>query len=140
MLADTGAYFARLDSYRRGDADQFVEYVARATVNCCTAAEDSARGLAVLPSRWREIARPRANSADEALIDALLDTPILNADTAQRITGTSDASTYRALNDLTEAGILEVLSENKRNRIWAAVDVLAALDALSAAIGKRIAI
>ncbi|WP_245718278.1 hypothetical protein [Nocardia miyunensis] len=73
--------------------------------------------------------RPRANSADGLLIESLLGTPIFNADTAQKITGTSDASTYRALNSLTDAG--------KRNRIWAAVDVLAELDALSAAISKR---
>jgi len=33
--------------------------------------------------------------------------------------------------------VLEVLSQNKRNRIWAATDVLAELDALSAAIGRR---
>ena len=67
----------------------------------------------------------------------LLDIPIFNADTAQQITGTTDASTYRALGRLTDAGILEILSESKRNRIWAATDVLTELDALSAAIGKR---
>jgi hypothetical protein len=38
---------------------------------------------------------------------------------------------------LTDLGILEVLSESKRNRIWAATDVLAELDALSASIGRR---
>jgi hypothetical protein len=59
--------------------------------------------------------------------------PRLNADTAQQLTGT----TYAALNGLTDAGVLEVLSQNKRNRIWAATDVLAELDALSAAIGRR---
>ncbi len=99
--------------------------------------QESACALASLPARWRAAARPRANSADEALIEALLDTPILNAETAQRIAGTTDASTYRALGRLTDAGILVVLSESKRNRVWAATDVLAELDALSAAIGKR---
>ncbi|WP_373864827.1 Fic family protein [Nocardia pseudovaccinii] len=137
MLADTGRYFARLTAYRDGRADAFVEYVAVAAIHSSEAAQDSARVLAGLPARWRTIARPRANSADEALIAALLDTPIFNADTAQQITGTTDANAYRALGRLTEAGILEVLSASKRNRIWAAVDVLAELDALSAAIGKR---
>ncbi len=61
----------------------------------------------------------------------------IDADTAQQITGITEPSTYRALNRLTETGILEVLSASKRNRIWAATDVLAELDALSAAIGKR---
>lgn len=137
MLADTGRYFTQLTGYRGGQADDFVEYVAVAAIHSSEAAQDSARALAELPAHWRATARPRANSADEALIAALLGTPILNADTAQRITGTTDASTYRALGSLTEVGVLEVISESKRNRIWAATDVLAELDALSAAIGKR---
>ncbi|MDV7090993.1 hypothetical protein R4369_43715 [Rhodococcus opacus] len=87
-----------------------------------------------LPRRagyWRDIARPRSNFADEKIIDALLGTSIFGADTAQRITGTTDASAYRALGRLTAAGVLEVLSESKRNQIWAATGVLAELDALT---------
>jgi len=118
-------------------ADEFVEYVATATIHTSEAAQDSARALAELPDHWRRTVKPRTNSADEALLAHLLDTPILNADTAQQITGTTDVNAYRALNRLTDAGILEVLSESKRNRIWAATDVFAELDALSAAIGKR---
>ncbi|MFC9433409.1 Fic family protein [Nocardia sp. NPDC057030] len=137
MLADTGRYFAHLGAYRDGQVDTFVEYVGVGALHASEAAQESARALAALPARWRELARPRANSTDETLLAALLDTPIFNADTAQRIAGTTDASTYRALGRLTEAGVLEVLSESKRNRIWAAVDVLAELDALSTAIGKR---
>ncbi|EME55998.1 hypothetical protein G352_22331 [Rhodococcus ruber BKS 20-38] len=81
-----------------------------------------------------------STSADAKIIDALLDTPIFSADTAQQITGTADVSRYRALGRLIAAGVLvlEVFSESKRNRIWAAVDVLAELDALSTTtIGKR---
>lgn len=137
MLADTSRYFRRLDDYRDGDADGFVEYVATATIHASEAAQDSARAIAELPDHWRHTIKPRANSADETLLERLLDTPIFNADTAQWITGTSSVNTYRALNRLTDAGVLEVLSESKRNRIWAAIDVLAELDALSAAIGKR---
>jgi Fic family protein len=137
MLADTGRYFTQLNGYRDGRADEFVEYVAVATIHSCESAQESARALADLPEQWNATAKPRANSADESILAALLDTPIFNADTAQKITGTTEASVYRALGRLTEVGILEVLSENKRNRIWAAADVLAELDALSAAIGKR---
>lgn len=137
MLADPRRYFEHLTRYREGDAYGFVEYVARAAVVSSEAAQDSARALAELPGRWRDLARPRSNSADERIIDALLETPIFSADTVQRITGTTDASTYRALGRLTAAGVLEVLSESRRNQIWAATDVLAELDALSTTIGKR---
>ncbi|MEU1982258.1 Fic family protein [Nocardia sp. NPDC019395] len=137
MLADTSRYFAHLDAYREGRAGQFVEYVARAAIDSSEAAQESARALAELPARWRALARPRANSADEVLIGTLLDKPILNFDGAQKITGTAESSTYKAMARLTEAGVLEVLSASNRNRIWAAPDVLAELDALSASIGKR---
>ncbi|MFE3759492.1 Fic family protein [Nocardia tengchongensis] len=137
MLADTSRYFMHLNRFRDGDVDAFVEYLAVGAIHASEAAQDSAMALADLPRRWRDIARPRANSADETLLATLLETPIFNVDTAQRITGTTSASIYRALGRLTDAGILELLSESRRNRIWAATDVLAELDGLSAAIGRR---
>jgi Fic family protein len=137
MLADTDLYFRQLTDYRRGEAIPLIGYVAHAALHASEAAEESAARLAKLPQRWRDATRPRANSADEALLDRLLDVPIFNADTAQQITGTTDASTYKALNRLTEAGVLELLSSGARNRIWAASDVLAELDTLSATIGRR---
>lgn len=137
MLADTDSYFAQLTAYRGGEVGQFVGYVARGALHASEAAEESAGRLAGLPELWSDIARPRANSADETLLNSLLDVPIFGADTARQITGTTDASTYRALGRLTEAGILEVLSSGTRNRVWAAADVLTELDALSEAIGRR---
>ncbi|MDD4866078.1 MAG: Fic family protein [Mycobacterium sp.] len=137
MLADTGRYFDHLTAYRQGDADGLVGYVAGATVIASEAAEVSAAALAELPERWHAVAAPRANSADEKLIAALLDTPILDATAAIGITGTSEPSTYKALDRLTEAGILEVTSTARRNRIWVAIDVMVELDSLSAAIGRR---
>lgn len=137
MLADTTRYFDELTAYRGGEADRFVGYVAEATIHAAEASEDAARELMKLHHEWRDRARPRANSADARLIDGLLDTPVMDADQAQRITRTSDGSTYAALARLTEAGVLELLSTSKRNQIWAATDVLAELEALSIAIGVR---
>lgn len=137
MLADTRRYFSHLTAYRAGDVDTFVGYLASAAVHASQASEESAMALSELPERWKHRASPRANSADDALITGLLDSPILNADMAQQITGTSDASTYRALGRLVDAGVLELISTSKRNQIWAATDVLAELDALSDAIGRR---
>ncbi|MFD6219023.1 hypothetical protein [Nocardia asteroides] len=56
---------------------------------------------------------------------------------ANRLTATTDSATYRAIERLVDAGILEVVSDSKRNRIWAATDVFAELGALDAAIGRR---
>ena len=137
MLADTRRYFDKLTTYRDGAGDEFVGYVAEATIHACAAAEEAGAALSALPDRWREIACPRANSAESILLEQLLDTPIFDAGDAVAMTGRSEVSTYNALNRLTKAGILDVLSANKRNRIWAARDVLAELDALTAAVGHR---
>lgn len=138
MLADTRRYFDMLTAYRDGGADDFVHYVAEAAIHACAAAEESAAVLCALPDRWCEIAQPRANSAESALIAQLLATPIFDAADAVAMTGRSEVATYNALNRLTEAGVLEVLSASKRNRIWAARAVLAELDALTAAVGRRV--
>ncbi|MFE1594644.1 Fic family protein [Nocardia sp. NPDC058705] len=139
MLADTSRYFAQLAAYRTGAAEEFVVYLALAAVYASEASIDSARALTALPDGWRDRARPRASSADEALLAKLLEHPILTITEAKAITTTSDSATYRALDRLTDAGILEVVSDSKRNRIWAATDILAELGALNAAIGRRTA-
>ncbi|AUN38691.1 Fic family protein [Tsukamurella tyrosinosolvens] len=137
MLADTDTYFATLGAYRRGDAAAFVTYVADAATLACAAADESADQLDQMPAYWRTLANPRSGSSEESIIDALLARPVLDADTAQEITGSSDTATYRALNKLTDAGILEVISESKRDRVWAAVDVMNELELLSDSIGRR---
>lgn len=137
MLTDTDTYFATLGAYRRGDAAAFVTYVADAATLACAAADESADQLEQMPAFWRTLANPRSGSSEESIIDALLARPVLDADTAQEITGSSDTATYRALNKLTNAGILEVISESKRDRVWAAVDVMNELELLSDSIGRR---
>ncbi|MFD6398653.1 Fic family protein [Nocardia sp. NPDC060249] len=139
MLADTSRYFAQLAAYRTGAAEEFVVYLALAAVYASEASIDSARALTTLPDGWRDRARPRAGSADEALLANLLEHPILTITEAKALTTTTDSATYRALDRLTAAGILEVVSDSKRNRIWAATDILAELGALNAAIGRRTA-
>ncbi|MFE3542011.1 Fic family protein [Nocardia sp. NPDC059177] len=137
MLADTSRYFAQLDAYRGGAADEFVVYLALAAVYASEAAIDSARALATLPQRWRTHARPRGGSADETLLASLLEHPILTIAVANKLTTTTESATYRAIERLVDSGILEVVSDSKRNRIWAATDVFAELGALDAVIGRR---
>jgi Fic family protein len=137
MLADTDRYFRQLTDYRLGEAVRFIRYVADAALHASELAEESAARFAELPQRWRDATRSRANSGDEASLDRLLDVPIFNADIAQQTSGTTDASTSKALDRLSEAGVLKLLSSGARNRIWAASDVLAELDTLAAVFGQR---
>ncbi|CCQ15681.1 Filamentation induced by cAMP protein Fic [Rhodococcus sp. AW25M09] len=76
-----------MTGYRSGQADEFVQYLASAAVHANEAAAESAQALSELPGAWKHVAKPRANSADEALLARLLEVPILNADMATEITG-----------------------------------------------------
>ena len=138
ILVSTDHYFPLLTNYRRGDADGFVEYLSRAALQACEAAEQSAARLAALPQWWRDIARPTPDSAEETLIQNLLNTPIFNADTALQITGGDEATTYSALDRLTDAGILDVPSAGARDRVWAAHGVLTELDNLPLVTGVKV--
>jgi Fic family protein len=137
MLADTGVYFDRVNAYRDGCAGQFVEYVADCAFRASHEAGESAARLAALPAAWRSEVRARAGSAASALLDALLDEPVLDADLASRITGTSDAATYDALARLTEAGVLRKLNSSARRGVWAADEVVGEIDALTDRLRRR---
>jgi Fic family protein len=138
LRTDTDRYFALLSSYRRGDIDAFVEYFSTAALRASDAAEQSVARLTALPQRWLDIARPRANSSEETLINTLLKTPVFNADTARQITGTGNAAIYRTLERLTEVGILDVVSAaGATNPVWGARQVLTELDTLPLLTGVQ---
>ncbi|MEK8229026.1 Fic family protein [Oerskovia sp. M15] len=87
MLADTGEYFARVNAYRDGRAAQFVRYLATSASLAAQEARISADNLADLPALWRAEVRPRAGSAAAAILDALLDHPVLDGDLARQVAG-----------------------------------------------------
>ncbi|GAA1409562.1 MULTISPECIES: Fic family protein [Oerskovia] len=131
MLADTGEYFARVNAYRDGRVAQFVRYLATSASAAAREARISADNLSELPAAWRGEVRPRAGSAAAALLDGLLDHPVLDGDLARQVAGTSAAAAYEALHRLTEAGVLSQLSTSQRHGVWAATEVLGEIDDLT---------
>lgn len=137
MLADVDSYFTCLEDYRTGDADQMVAYVARASIHASEAATVSADRIAALPVAWRDAARPRRGSAAAALLDKLVVNPVLDAQRATHLSEKSTASTYLALDSLTEAGVLREVTGAGRNRIWVASDIFDEVGELEHRIGLR---
>ena len=137
MLADVERYFDQLGRYRDGDANTFVVYLAQALIAACDAAAESAEALAVLPERWLDIARPRANSSAALLIDVLAASPVLTSATAGKLIGTTPKATLGGLDQLESAGVLTEITGNGRDRIWVAHDVLDEMDRLDERIGRR---
>jgi len=138
MLADTDRYFAQLDAYRRGDADGFVRSIADASLVVSGEATLSAEALQQLPAEWREQVRPRKGSATDALLEHLLETPVLTDKAAASAAGSSVRRAYDALDRLTGAGVLTEVTGDARNRVWVVGDVLDELDRLEARIGRRV--
>jgi len=131
MVADVDRYFTLVNSYRNGEAGQFISYLADATVRASREARASAVELAAMPARWRERVHPRGGSAAGRLIDILLEHPALDAETAARLIGASTSSTYSAIEQLLAAGVLHPVTQSKRNLAWAATDVMDEIESLN---------
>lgn len=137
MLADVERYFDQLGRCRDGDANTFVAYLAQALIAACDAAAESAEALALLPERWLDIARPRANSSAALLIDVLAASPVLTSASAGKLIGTTPKATLGGLDQLESAGVLTEITGNGRDRVWVAHDVLDEMDRLDERIGRR---
>ena len=137
MLADVPHYFAQLDAYRLGNADDFVRYLADATALAAAEAVTSAQHLAALPEHWRASVKLRKGSAADRLLDRVLGTPVLTDKSAAAVAGSPVRRIYAALDRLTESEILTEITGRARDRVWVASDVLDELDRLEERIGRR---
>lgn len=130
IVADRDVYFDHLNRYRDGEAEAFVSYLADATIRTVSAAEVSAQRLRELPVQWRELTKARAGSAAAELIEHLVEYPVVDAFEVSRLTGSSQARAYSAIDRLLESGVLRPITESKRDMAWAAGDVLDEADLL----------
>lgn len=138
LVARCDDYFDRLGAFRTGDLAPLVESFAVGVRIAAQESATSADHLARLPDSWHEHAgRPRQGSATQRLLDRLLDTPIFNADDAQRSVGGATSSIYAAIDRLASAGIVRPLTGRQRNQVWIASDVAAELEDLGARIAHR---
>lgn len=131
MVSDVGRYFSLVNNYRTGDADAFVRYLAESTLRATDASRISITALQKLPELWRDLARPRRNSADAKIIDSLLERPVFEAHTAAQIAGVGETAVYAVLDRLVSAGVLSLISTARRYRAWAATEVLDEVDRLN---------
>ncbi|MEZ0362893.1 Fic family protein [Mycobacterium sp. pUA109] len=137
LLADTGAYFAALTTYRDGDAAPIVERFARASVLSIANGRELVADLRGIRENWNHVVTARSDSAVWRLADLLTRRPVVNAALLARELGIESTNAHRYLNPLAEAGILVETSSGPRNRVWRSPEVLAALDAFAERAGRR---
>lgn len=131
LLARRDDYFAALGSYRLGDPAPLVLLFAQSARVAATASRETIARLGAMPGEWRAELKPRAGSAAEILIDAFYDHPVMSVHEIDAATaGTTISQAYRVIDRLVEAGFLEEITGRKKDRVWAASEVLAELDDL----------
>ena len=137
-LTDVNAYFDSLDAYRRGDVDSYLQHFAAATTRASSEAQRLGGELKAISSEWQDRTRVRAGSVAATIVSGLIQQPVISATINAAIPARPEPSTiYRAIDVLVAAGILTEITEAKRNRVWAALDITAALDDFTRRLGRR---
>lgn len=130
LLARRDAYFAALTTYRLGDPAAIVTIFGQSARAAATCARGSIARLKAMPDEWAEAIRPRAGSAAATLIPAFFDHPVMAADEVVALVGDTESRAYRAIDRLVAEGFIMEITGRKRDRVWAASEVLAELDDL----------
>ncbi len=137
LLADTQSYFDALDAYRDGRVERIVRLIADASFLAIANARQLVAELHRVRAEWADRIRVRRDAAAWKIADLLLRQPVVDSVLAQSQLGVSAPNVYSAIDHLVRIGVLQKVSGHERNRIWAAHDVLAALDAFAQRGGRR---
>lgn len=139
LLADVGAYFAALTSYREGDPSPIVREFSAAAFRAVTNGRQLVADLEDLRAQWREQVTARRNSGTWRVANLLLRQPVINAALVGQELGINPNNAYRLIEPLVTAGVLREATDRRRNRIWQCPQVLRVLDAFAARAGRRTA-
>ncbi len=129
LLHDTSAYFAALDAYRDGRPEAIVESLAEASFRAVSNGRLLVADINAAARGWDNKVRARSDSSVHRLKSHLLSHPVVNVRSVANHLEVSDVAATSAISKLADAGVLTPLSDNRRNRLWRADDVLQALDA-----------
>jgi Fic family protein len=128
LLTDTAGYFESLDAYRRGDVEAIVRSLTAATFHAVTGGRRLVDDLAAARAEYIERIVARSDSVIWKLVDALVAQPVVDNAYVRSTFGVSEIAAQRAIDKLDEADILHQTSKGRRNRVWQAEEILAALE------------
>lgn len=137
LLTDTSAYFRALTDYRDGDVEPIIRQFSNASFRAVSNGRQLVEDLDAVYQSWSERLPSRRGSAARRLLPVLLNQPAVNVGYVVDTTGVALSAAQRAVEQLEAAGILSRAGGGRRNRIWLASEVIAALDAFSERVGRR---
>lgn len=128
LLSRVDDYFAALDAYRQGDADQIVALFAASALEAVEHGTWIAHELDSVLGEWRQQLTARSDALAWKVLPLLLQRPVLTTRIVVDELGASLVSAGNALETLERAGIVVGAQLDKRTRSWRAPDVLELLD------------
>lgn len=137
LLTEIDTYFEALGAYRDGDPVPIVERFADATFSALTNGRQLVADLHRVRADWAQRVKARRDAAAWKVAEIVVRHPVVNAPSLSRELGIPQTNVYRALQPLVDAGVLVEFTNNKRDRLWRAPDVLEVLDGFAARTGRR---
>ncbi len=137
LLTDTGSYFDALTAYRDGDLTPIVSRFAHAAFTGVTNGRVLAEQLQGLYATWQQSLHARRDAAAWTVLPMLIRQPAVTVRWVADHARVSQPAAQRAIDQLLAAGVLTPATANRRNRVWIAEDVTAALDDFAARAGRR---
>ncbi|NYE20438.1 Fic family protein [Microbacterium immunditiarum] len=130
LLARRDDYFDALGAYREGEVEPLLRLMCRAAAIAAEEGRVSVQRIKSLPREWAERTDARRGSTAAKLIPAFFDNPVMGVDDVERAAGATSQAVYTALARLEEEGIIHEITGRKRDRVWAASDLMDELDDL----------
>lgn len=138
LLRDTGAYFEALTDFRNGDAGPIVARFSEAARYAAVSGRRLVDDLAEEQQRSRaRLGGLRSQAGAWRVLPHLISQPVINSTYLQTHLGMNAMAASRALDQLTEAGILHEATGLRRNRVWQQTEILGILDGYAASIRRR---
>lgn len=137
LLTDVHSYFDALTAYRDGDVAPIVRRFSEASFAAVSNGRALTADLQTIHAAWAERLQARRGAAAWAVLPMLVRQPAVTVRYVQQHAHVSQPAAQRAIDQLMEARVLTPASENRRNRVWVAEEVIAALDDFAARAGRR---
>lgn len=137
LSTDTDAYFGALTAYREGDIEPIVRQVSRAVFAGLANGRQLLAELETIRGSWSTRVRARRDSGLWRVVDVLLRHPVVNAQLLAKELDVLQANVYGFLAQLERADVLAEFTDQRRNRVWRAPEILQALDAFANRAGRR---
>ena len=132
LAARRERYLDGLTTFQRGNLDAWGALFADSVLAAARRAEAFATAVADLKQRWSGQITARSDAAAWTLIDRLPAHPVLDARTAEQLTGKSFQAASAALEMLERGGVLMRRDNRKRGRSWEAPELIALVRELEA--------